>query len=184
MNVKEALATSSAHSRNVAKINPGSIKLAEKTLYENEDVLYAVYCNAYFSTLVGNQKYDSFTSSDKKSGLVVLTENRILWCSSLLGNSENKEIKLDDITSIDRSAKKILGTTNIQINSNSFQMGIELNKVDFETMNSLLYSRKSDNNSNSKVNDYDDLRKLKSLLDDGIITQEEFDIKKKELLGL
>lgn len=30
----------------------------------------------------------------------------------------------------------------------------------------------------------DELRKFKSLLDDGIITQEEFDAKKKELLGL
>ena len=30
----------------------------------------------------------------------------------------------------------------------------------------------------------DDLLKLKSLLDSGIITQEEFDAKKKSLLGL
>lgn len=30
----------------------------------------------------------------------------------------------------------------------------------------------------------DELRKFKSLLDDGIITQEEFDVKKKQLLGL
>lgn len=30
----------------------------------------------------------------------------------------------------------------------------------------------------------DDLRNLKALLDDGIITQEDFDAKKKELLGL
>jgi hypothetical protein len=33
-------------------------------------------------------------------------------------------------------------------------------------------------------NDLEDLRKLKALLDDGIITQEEFDAKKKQLLGL
>lgn len=33
-------------------------------------------------------------------------------------------------------------------------------------------------------NDLDDLVKLKKLLDDGIITQEEFDAKKKQLLGL
>ena len=29
----------------------------------------------------------------------------------------------------------------------------------------------------------DELKKLKDLLDSGIITQEEFDVKKKELLG-
>ena len=38
------------------------------------------------------------------------------------------------------------------------------------------------NESNS--NSLDDLMKLKNLLDNGIITQEEFDTKKKELLGL
>lgn len=35
------------------------------------------------------------------------------------------------------------------------------------------------------TNDIDEeLRKLKSLLDDGILTQEEFDAKKKQLLDL
>lgn len=34
------------------------------------------------------------------------------------------------------------------------------------------------------VNSLDDLAKLKSLLDSGVITQEEFDAKKKEILGL
>lgn len=32
--------------------------------------------------------------------------------------------------------------------------------------------------------DADEIRKYKALLDDGIITQEEFDAKKKQLLGL
>ena len=35
----------------------------------------------------------------------------------------------------------------------------------------------------TKVN-YDEISKLKQLLDNGIITQEEFDTKKKQLLGL
>lgn len=36
----------------------------------------------------------------------------------------------------------------------------------------------------AKSDSFDDIRKLKGLLDDGIITQEEFDTKKKQLLGL
>jgi flagellar biosynthesis component FlhA len=40
-------------------------------------------------------------------------------------------------------------------------------------------------NNTFKYNDpYEELKKLKDLLDLGIITQDEFDIKKKELLGL
>lgn len=42
-------------------------------------------------------------------------------------------------------------------------------------------SRKDDHPSESPA---DEIRKYKSLLDDGIITQEEFDKKKKQLLGL
>ena len=36
----------------------------------------------------------------------------------------------------------------------------------------------------TKISDADELKKYKELLDSGIITQEEFDIKKKQILGL
>ena len=36
----------------------------------------------------------------------------------------------------------------------------------------------------AKISDADELKKYKELLDSGIITQEEFDIKKKQILGL
>lgn len=43
----------------------------------------------------------------------------------------------------------------------------------------------SKNSQPMSTNDIDEeLRKLKSLLDDGILTQEEFDAKKKQLLNL
>lgn len=38
--------------------------------------------------------------------------------------------------------------------------------------------------STQAANPVDELRKYKQLLDDGIITQTEFDTKKKQLLGL
>ena len=40
------------------------------------------------------------------------------------------------------------------------------------------------NKKENDVNNFDKLRELKALMDDGIITKEEFEIKKKELLGL
>ena len=43
---------------------------------------------------------------------------------------------------------------------------------------------KDDTVSATQYNSMDDLLKLKALLDQGIITQEEFDAKKKQLLGL
>ena len=49
------------------------------------------------------------------------------------------------------------------------------------------YNNNSYNETNSTINNTanpDELRKYKALLDDGIITQEEFEAKKKELLNL
>lgn len=42
----------------------------------------------------------------------------------------------------------------------------------------------SERQSESQLSPVDELRKCKELLDDGIITQEEFDAKKRQLLGL
>ncbi len=51
------------------------------------------------------------------------------------------------------------------------------------SMNGIMNS--SQNNVNAtKVDPYEEIKKLKTLLDEGIITEEEFNQKKKELLGL
>lgn len=58
-----------------------------------------------------------------------------------------------------------------------------------QTINSELIPRlrepkTSETSNNSSLNPADQLRSFKGLLDDGIITQEEFDAKKKQILGL
>ena len=60
----------------------------------------------------------------------------------------------------------------------------------YEILNQLLIERQSKkkdaqiNHIEVKSDAPDQLKKFKNLLDDGVITQEEFDAKKKELLGL
>ncbi len=61
----------------------------------------------------------------------------------------------------------------------------------FEKVNALLVERQKKQNeaapvqpSAPAVSNADELKKFKELLDSGVITQEEFDAKKKELLGL
>lgn len=57
-----------------------------------------------------------------------------------------------------------------------------------QTLYDVTQKQKTESNklSENKISDtnIDDLRKLKELLDDGIITQEEFDAKKKQILGI
>lgn len=56
----------------------------------------------------------------------------------------------------------------------------------FSVISELLMKRQEETKNTSKAPDSvsDELKKLKDLLDSGIITQEEFDAKKKQLLGL
>lgn len=46
------------------------------------------------------------------------------------------------------------------------------------------YAIENANNQGKDAPDLNDIRKLKNLLDDGIITEEEFAVKKKQILGL
>ena len=56
----------------------------------------------------------------------------------------------------------------------------------FKAISELLMKRQEETKvtSNTNGSSVDELKKLKDLLDAGIITQEEFDAKKKQLLGL
>ena len=71
----------------------------------------------------------------------------------------------------------------------SFRVIKNYNEI-YEIINKLLIERQSEKSIpvqqvvEVKSDEADQLKKYKSLLDDGIITQEEFDAKKKQLLGL
>jgi hypothetical protein len=58
---------------------------------------------------------------------------------------------------------------------------IEIN-CDLENYGESVVERQSTTNDEKKEDKYDNLIKLKSLLDSGIITQEEFDSEKKKIL--
>lgn len=59
------------------------------------------------------------------------------------------------------------------------------NKSDvYNSISNLLKERQTEKNSNIHNSNADELKKYKDLLDSGVISQEEFDAKKKQLLGL
>ena len=62
-----------------------------------------------------------------------------------------------------------------------------LNLKNCEEVSAVLKTLLDQNNSDSSTTNYsnaDELKKFKELLDSGVISQEEFDAKKKQLLGL
>lgn len=54
----------------------------------------------------------------------------------------------------------------------------------YSTINKLIRSRQTKNSPQATTSNADELKKYKELFDSGVITQEEFDAKKKQILGL
>ena len=119
----------------------------------------------------------------RDSGLYV-TDKRV-YGKTLLG--KRVDIPLDSISSISLTFVLFSG---ISVASSSglisFYFVEERNKV-HEAMSNLLLERQSNKKHtvvDTKNDTADQLKKFKDLLDSGVITQEEFDAKKKQLLNL
>ena len=121
-----------------------------------------------------------------KSFEMTVTDKRV-YGKRLLGI--RADIPIDSISST--SGSKFLSTVSVRSSSGRISfLFVKNNAMIQEKINELILSR-SDVKSAQPViiqSSYDDetvkLEKYKNLLDQGIITQEEFDAKKKQLLGL
>jgi hypothetical protein len=89
------------------------------------------------------------------------------------------DLPLDSISAVGMGA---LGSVSVGTSSGKISfLIIKNNKELHACINDLLISRQQKPTENS---DAENLRKYKSLLDEGLISQEEFDAKKKQLLNL
>lgn len=96
-----------------------------------------------------------------------------LFTSQLTGNQLLSRAQQTEAQIVDYSKCPNCGSTNLK----------ELSKEEFEQLNAPK-SSSGNNNTVSSASVADELKKFKELLDLGAITQEEFDAKKKQLLGL
>ena len=121
--------------------------------------------------------------------LIVITNNRLMFINkNMFVGGDYEEIRFDYINAVSYSSKLLLST--IRITNGADTIAIE--NVDkhnapifVEKLKNAVQNKKSsDNQQQPHSNNLSGLRELKSLLDEGIITQEEFDLKKKEILGI
>lgn len=81
-------------------VNSGAIKRARSAIDVNENVVFATIINA--SVIPSHQALsDKFSAKGKVSGVLAITERRVLFIHSALGLGTQKEIAIQDITSID-----------------------------------------------------------------------------------
>lgn len=174
----------------------GSTKKAQQLIQEDEEVLYAINTNVAIKdnkkTIIKNAKNDMFSLKNALNGVVVITDKRVLFCSSILGNINIKQILIKDILSIDENINGLtkMGQFRIQGVTETFVINILKNKI-VDDLRSSIYKSQSLQDETRVVNinqqtssNADEILKYKKLLEEGIITEEEFQKKKEQLLNI
>lgn len=171
----------------------GSAKAIEKAaqmVESDEKILYIAGTTTKISTL-NTHKTDTWP------GAVVLTDKRMIFTQSVIFNQDGyTSISLGDILSIDYMANALEGGhVNIHTAVKTFSILVNYKKQSIEAVANEITKAKDAYNANfapstpispsaSSTSNLDEIKKLKELLDIGAITQDEFDAKKKQLLGL
>ena len=117
-----------------------------------------------------------------KNCAITVTDKRV-YGKSLFG--KRVDLPIDSVSAIGTSIFKgiDIGTSSGKIKFKLITNNDEIHSV----MSTQIINRQANKNSNPinlNTCNADELKKFKELLDSGVITQEEFDAKKKQLLGL
>ena len=165
---------------------PRDIRAIKSSLLENEDVLFAA-------------KIDLGDTHDKIGGLMgilIITNLRVLYYYG--PNKDNwtlDQIPVDTIESIEFSRSYTSSYLSVYGKSSIFHLNSDrhvLMEKARDLINQMIYDKSQNSESSESESSVSDnmaqaaeaLKSLKELLDSGIITREEFDAKKKQLLGL
>lgn len=87
-------------SKSLKAMSAGSIKTAKATIGADENVVYATIINASIAPS-HHALSGKLSIKGKLSGVLAITERRVLFVNSVLGRGTQKEIAIKDITSID-----------------------------------------------------------------------------------
>lgn len=163
--------------------NVKNIERAESLVDVNEDIKYISPTNITITSTTTLKK-------DTCPGVIILTSKRILFYFQILNNNHTEILLLPEIKAIESSGNSLTGG-HIIIHSISndydFLVTYKRNIIQkilniFDTVR--INSSESFSPQANIRSEADEILKFKTLLDQGIITEEEFMAKKKQLLGL
>ncbi len=164
-----------------------SIKAAATMIRDDEKVIYAIIANVALGEAQNAVKVARLR--DMITGALVITDQRLLFAAES-GFSAARTIYLSDIDAIDYSSIGAAISRTLRIKTKSSVLSVDGNKQTLTSFRNELEEaihtlRRNNEKSTNKANgSADEIKKFKELLDMGIITQEEFNKKKKDLLGL
>lgn len=130
--------------------------------------------------------YDTNTSSV----LIVVTNKRILLENKkLLFGSQNTEIPLEMVNDISYNSGMLMAKISITSGTKDHKISQVSKKTVTQLVDTIrheteLAKHPKKQQSSQSPSDIEQLKGLKDLLDSGILTQEEFEAKKKQILGI
>ena len=111
---------------------------------------------------------------------ITVTDKRVYGKASF---GKRVDLPLDSISTV--ASRTFLNCISVSTSSGNISFFLAKNHIQIhEAINDLLINRQNIPTATHVDSPIEELRKYKELLDNGIITQEEFDTKKKQLLEL
>lgn len=153
-----------------------NIKMATRdVLKEGENIVYV---------LSGTYETKSLGTDTVKNGVLIATEDRIVFYAKRFTGYDSESFKYSNISSIDTGKKMLGATITFYASGNEVSMKW-IQEPDYQKFVEYVEDRIGKKESAPKADDsLDQLKKLKELLDMDAITQEEYDLKKQQLLNL
>jgi hypothetical protein len=154
----------------------------ENNLINGEEVLM---------TFIGLHNFVSTTKHDSNYAYAI-TNKRIIFGQKSMTGEKFKSVAHERINDITFEKGMVFGILTIDTPQEKFKVGLDresaaaINNNIHQVLDQLKYNSNQAQleRSSESVSVADELKKFKELLDMGAITQEEYDSKKKQLLGL
>ena len=157
--------------------NQKQFRVIEENLAENEDVMVA---------FIGLHNFASFLSHNDEHGYAVTDKNLLISKSRVFGNFF-MSVPIKDLVKIDTAEGKVFDVINFYTNKASrISVGVEKKMIDNimkklrEVLPSFMFEDGAPSDASSIA---DELRELKDLLDDGILSPDEFEEQKRKILN-
>lgn len=137
-------------------------------------------------TALGGKTIKSTSSTRKEKGVRNVIAGSLIAgnTGALLGGMLSKSTTVTQATEIQNVYVNVIVDTTQEPVSMPYPNENAAEKVRLVLASMIKDAIEESPQTDSEVSTADEIRKFKELLDDGIITQEEFDAKKKQLLGL
>ena len=159
------------------------LEIIERNLAPNEDVIFA-----FASTGLRDKRGSNVLGGNVA---VAFTDKKLIYAQKrAFGGDFSKTVSYDSINDISTKVGWMKGELNIDCMTEYMNFWVSNDTVEkirnlaLEAMEGYRNQKNTPMVAVNQVSPAEELKKFKELLDMGIITQEEFDAKKKQLLGL